>query len=347
MNENGFHNKITWFSGVFSILVVWVHAVNWELFLGPEGVNTAVYRVEKIMSGTIAQIAVPGFFMISGYLFYRNFQWNKLTEKWDSRIKSVLVPFLLWNFLYYLGYVIGSRLPFLEEIVAKEKVPFDLFTAVDAVIYYRYNYVFWYLYQLILLITGAPVIYLALKHRWIGAAALTVSFWFAKEGKVIPYLNLDALFYYCFGAYSALYGTSLTEGEQTRKKTILGAAAIIIGSIAFYIPCLAGVEATVVYRTLVPAGVWLLIDLKKIPEPPRWMEYSFFLYATHFAVVRFVNKTAARIFENLWLPALMIYLLMPAAAVGVCCLIAAVLRQFLPGLWILLTGGRKGRRSPC
>ena len=33
-NESWFRNKITWFSFLFSILVVWVHSANGELFLG-------------------------------------------------------------------------------------------------------------------------------------------------------------------------------------------------------------------------------------------------------------------------------------------------------------------------
>ena len=33
-NEQQFRNKIRWFTFLFSILVVWVHSVNAELFLG-------------------------------------------------------------------------------------------------------------------------------------------------------------------------------------------------------------------------------------------------------------------------------------------------------------------------
>ena len=77
-------------------------------------------------------------------------------RKWSSRIRSVLVPYIVWNSLYYFGYVIGSRLPYISDVIGKGKIPFGLLETVDAILNYTYNYVFWYLYQLILLILLAP-----------------------------------------------------------------------------------------------------------------------------------------------------------------------------------------------
>ena len=139
MKDRWFHNKITWFSFVFSLLVIWVHSYNAELYLGKSPEMEIVYRLEHRIGDGLGQIAVPGFFMISGYLFYRDFTWSRLGEKWNRRIRSVLLPYILWNFLYYMGYVIGSRLPWMTDVVGKGVIPFDLFTAVDAVINYTYN----------------------------------------------------------------------------------------------------------------------------------------------------------------------------------------------------------------
>ena len=158
-NESWFRNKITWFSFLFSILVVWVHSANGELFLGQSPYLGRVVGFQRFLGNTVGQIAVPGFFLMSGYLFYRNFIWERLGEKWTSRIRSLLVPFLVWNTIYYLGYVIGSRLPGVSDIMGKGEIPFGWYAAVDAVLHYTYNYVFWYLYQLILLTVLAPALF--------------------------------------------------------------------------------------------------------------------------------------------------------------------------------------------
>jgi len=339
-NESWFRNKITWFSFLFSILVVWVHSVNGELFLGQSPHLGAVAAFQRFFGNTIAQIAVPGFFMMSGYLFYRNFGWEKLGAKWESRIRSLLVPFLLWNTIYYMGYVIGSRLPVVTDIMGKGKVPFEWYEAVDAILHYTYNYVFWYLYQLILLTILAPVLYGVLKHACLGAAAITALFYFVQRGTVVPYLNLDALLYYSFGGFGGIYGRDVAEGQWSAKRGFTG-AGIWMAAVAFLVsPWPAGLAGRVWYRVLTPIGLWLLVDEGKLPKAKAWMQYNFFLYAVHFAMVRLVNKTAARILGGYWLVPVVLFLAMPAVMVLFSSTTGSWMKRKMPLVWTLLNGGR-------
>ena len=150
MREKWFREHIWWMSFILSLLVVWVHSENAELFLGEMGRESLVYRLESFFAQTLGQMAVPGFFMISAYLFYRNFQFSKTVSKWKSRCKSLLLPYVLWNTLYYLGYVVVTRLSFAKNVIGKEPVAFDLKELLLAAVYYKYNPVFWYLFQLLL-----------------------------------------------------------------------------------------------------------------------------------------------------------------------------------------------------
>ena len=88
MEESQFRKKIHWFNFCFSLLVIWVHSANAELYLGRGQEAYFVYQIEDFFSNVIGQIAVPGFFMISAYLFFRNFSWNQLMNKWNSRIRE-------------------------------------------------------------------------------------------------------------------------------------------------------------------------------------------------------------------------------------------------------------------
>lgn len=338
--ETRFSNKITWFTFVFSVLVVWVHSANGELFLGQSPDLGRVEALERFMGTTIAQIAVPGFFMMSGYLFYRNFGWGNLERKWESRIRSVLVPFLLWNFIYYLGYVIGSRLPVVTDIIGKGKIPLDWYTAVDAVLNYTYNYVFWYLYQLILLILLAPVLYGVLKHRAAGIAVLAVLFYFVQQGLVIPLLNLDALLYYGAAAFWGIHGAEYAEGCWTWKKGLAGAAAAVSAIVILNVPWPGGIGGKVWYRVMMPQGLWLMVNPDWLPGTKGWMKYNFFLYATHFALVRLINKTAARFLSGYWLPPILLFLAMPGIMVWFSSRAGTWMRARLPRLWVLLNGGR-------
>ena len=203
MTELEFRNKVTWFSFALSLLVIWVHSYNAELFLGYQAATGMVYVLEHRIGDWFGQIAVPGFFMISGYRFYRDFDWGKLRGKWQRRIKSLLVPYIVWNFLYYLSYVIASRIPAVGDVVGKGVVEFSLTAVVDAVVAHTYNNVFWYLYQLLWLVLLAPVLYPLLKRVWSGLLLL-LFFWILVQVKPDGFpVNPDAMIYYGSGAMLA------------------------------------------------------------------------------------------------------------------------------------------------
>ncbi len=340
MEDNTFHNKITWFSFVFSLLVIWVHSYNAELYLGRTPQMAVIYRYQHRIGDGIGQIAVPGFFMISGYLFYRGFSWAKLGEKWQRRIRSVLAPYILWNFLYYLGYVIGSRLPWMTHVVGKGVIPFTLFAAVDAIINYTYNYVFWYLFQLILLILLAPALYLLLKHGWSRIGFFLALWWIIASQKTLPLVNADALLYYSASASLALLRRQWVEasppGHVFWGCGMLCAAVISYqaGLRAAFVPCF------VLCRLMAVAGLWTLLPGERLPKARDFMCHNFFLYGVHFAFVRFINKAGARVLPSFAAVSMILYLLMPALVLCIAAMLGRFLRRYAPLLWNLLNGGR-------
>ncbi len=348
MGDQRFRNKITWFSFLFSLLVVWIHACNAELFLGSGEAAVRVNDIERFLADGIGQIAVPGFFMISGYLFFRDFDWSRLEGKWMRRIKSTLVPYILWNFLYYAGYVVASRIPGLSEVVGKGTVRLDIEELVGAVLHFKYNPVFWYLFQLILLIILAPVIYLFIKSIWGRVLLFTVLGLMLIFNIYLPFLNTDALFYYSLAGTLALNSKtrSVCESQEgTRRRAavcilvILAAAAFyILGSAVYWPVCF------VICRTLVAGGLWFLVPAAILPEAGKVVSHHFFLYATHFAFVRLINKGAALLLPEAFHAAaipLILFIVMPLLALAFSTLIYNVLNRLSPRLCLLLNGGRE------
>ena len=133
---------------LLSFIVIYNHALNVELFIGINDHTSTIARLEETIA-SIGQMAVAGFFMVSGYLFFRDFTIKKLPLKWKRRFFSVFIPYVVWNGLYYLGYFIASRLPFWTEIVGKGKIPFSIHELPSILLHYRYNYVFWFVFQLL------------------------------------------------------------------------------------------------------------------------------------------------------------------------------------------------------
>ena len=345
MEERKFYNKIIWFTFFFSVLVIWVHSYNAVLFLGNTRAAMKVSQLERFLGDQVAQFAVPGFFLISSYLFFRNFTMDRLWIKWNSRIRSVLVPYIVWNLLYYLGYVIGSRLPVVSGIIGKGTIPFRITVAAEAVLHYTYNYVFWYLNQLIVLIILAPVIYLLIRKMLPGVLLLTGTLAAIYWGLSLPFVNLDALFYYSFGAFAAVLGRRYAEQPWSRKRFWAGlffvAAGLFIkdldlpGSIKGEIAA-----TTVICRLFIPVGLWFLVPDRFMGETKDWMRQNFFLYAVHFAMVRMINKTGALLLPAFPALPLGLFVLMPVLCVIFSYWTGLFLRRYLPVLWNLVNGGR-------
>lgn len=345
MEEKYFRNKVIWFTFLYSILVIWVHSYNAVLFLGKTGVAYRVDMLERFWGDTVAQIAVPGFFLISSYLFFRGFTMEKLWIKWNSRIRSILVPYIMWNFLYYLGYIIGSRIPFISRVIGKGRILFNFQEAAQAVLHYSYNYVFWYLNQLILLVLLAPMIYTVVRKKAAGRLLLAGILVAIYMGGALPFLNLDALFYYTFGAYAAIHGKDIVESAFSRKHLAAGAVLFLAACLAKNIDIPGNVKgeiaaSTVCFRLLMPVSLWLMVPGRYLKEANDWMKQNFFLYATHFSVVRLINKTGALLLPSIPAVTIGLYIIMPVFCILFSCTTSFFLRKYLPPVWCLFNGGR-------
>ncbi len=344
MTELGFHNKVTWFSFVLSILVIWIHSYNAELFLGYQAATGTVYVLEHDVGDWFGQIAVPGFFIISGYQFYRDFDWGKLKGKWERRVKSLLVPYIVWNFLYYISYAAASRIPAVADVVGKGRVEISLTALVDAVVRHTYNNVFWYLYQLLWLVALAPVFYLMFRRIASGCLLLALCWILVWRNQTGFFVNPDALIYYGSGAMLALHWKEPVEAEENRKRFLGGcvclAAAAAVYAVGLWKAC---IPAFVLCRLCAVAGLWLVLPGKNLPAARDFMKYNFFLYAVHFAIVRLINKGAAMVLSGktgAWYIPFGLFLVMPFLVLVVSTLSGRLLRRYLPGLWSLLSGGR-------
>lgn len=344
MEDDRFRRKIGWFRVCCCIMVIWIHAGNAELFLGKLHEGHPLMLLEYKIIPAVIRISIPCFLMMSGYQFFRGFTMEKLSGKWRRRVKTLLIPYLVWNLLYYFGYLIANQAEFLRDIVNKPDIRLSLEQMAEAAVFYRYNPVFWFMYQLILLVALAPLLYLFLKRVWSGCMFLAAVFFIIHGENTLPLLNLDALFYYSSAGFLALHWQNAVEGQWTRRRAALGAVLLILGMLAgvpYYARSFP--PAIVAYYTQAVFGLWLMADERRLGKQRPWMEYTFFIYAFHFIPVRFLNKILA---DWLWgseLAAGALYLGMPALATAVCCLSARILKH-LPLIWTMLNGGREAAK---
>ena len=59
MEEKQFHNQVYWITFLFSLLVVWVHSFNAELYLGAMQAAAGVKRLEWILGEGRSLVRLP------------------------------------------------------------------------------------------------------------------------------------------------------------------------------------------------------------------------------------------------------------------------------------------------
>ena len=341
MEERKFRAKITWFNFICCVLVIWNHSGNAELFFPGIAADDPLMHFEYRIVPEIIRVNIPCFIMLSGYLFYRDFSWDKLMGKWKRRVRSLLIPYLLWNTLYYAGYLLTSHVDGLQGIVNKPGLSLTFEGAFNAIVRFAFNPVFWFMYQLLILVALAPVLYFFLQRVWSGIIFLAVLLYALFMGVALPELNLDALIYYSAAAFIAVHLKESAEAPWSRRRVLFGivllAAGIFVGRryyTEYFVP------GIVLYQLAASISVWLMVNEERLGRIRPFMTCTFFIYAFHFIPVRFVNKAAAILFPGQKAVAVLLFFFMPVIAVSVCFQAARFLRRFLPKVCMVLNGGR-------
>ncbi len=363
-----FKSRINIFSFIMTVLVIWIHAVNAELMAlsaseAGKVFGSACFYIQKILGSGLGQIAVPGFFSMSGYLFFRNAGKNEqisfFTAKWKKRIRSLIMPFLIWNFIYYLIYIIAGRALLNASV------------AISSIILNQYNPVFWYLRELIILTFLTPIIYLLTRKKNAGFIMLSVCFAAAVFYDLIPVhiINEDALFYYMTGAFLALHFRTYIEFEKntdakecSEQEKIMKRAALA-GAILFIIfECIyvlgeghlrlvltGAVGGRTAGYVLVFALICCTENLKDKNKTKRktengripvFMGFNFLIYAVHYLEIRFFRMLFAQIGINRTFTESAGFIMMPLICITAAVICGSIMKRYTPGPYRVLTGGR-------
>lgn len=110
-----FSRKVTIVSFILSVFVLYIHAKNLAYYDFGDAHGTLIYVLNQIMSETFGRVAVPFFFLQSGYWMFRydifETKSDILKRKLKKKVVSLGVPYLIWNTLGLLFFIIMTRLP--------------------------------------------------------------------------------------------------------------------------------------------------------------------------------------------------------------------------------------------
>lgn len=237
MGEECFFSALPTYTFLLSILVIFVHSTHFapaDLEAVPRTAFFSTSFLEKMeffFSSFLGEAAVPGFFFLSGLLFFHKLYSSAVWfRKLRSRLFSYLLPYLLWNSGMTGLYLAFGRASFRPESI------------LEGIFLYRYNPVFWYFYQLILLTYAFPFmalfVLLLQREKNVRKPLLSLLYFFFPCLFLllvyfridIPFLNEDAGFYYTFGG---AVGVLLTSRREIRKHLALFGGTLLLCAFSY------------------------------------------------------------------------------------------------------------------
>lgn len=335
------------------------------------------YWTFDFIAGVIAKVCVPMFFVISGFLFFyrRDFTLSVYKQKMKSRMRTLLIPFFLWNSIAIL-FEAMMLLPVFTSIAPKNsqvEMHFSLMrifhtfftdyynegifvktaelTSSDATLTpFPIDVSLWYVRDLLLMVLISPAIHWMVKKAGKWFVILTGILWYtclAKyhvEGGWSTQL-VTALFFFSWGAYFSINKLNFVTIMMKYRYVLLPYILIAIGDVAtkggpwnFLIHHL-GIVLGIIAFVSVGAS---FIASGKAKVYPTLAKSSFFIFACHAIFMGLFGKCLFYLLgvpDNPW-AMLMFYLIVPLLTTGICLSIYLLLRKFTPKFILYLSAGR-------
>lgn len=332
-------NKLRFFSSFLILLVVYLHGY----YLEGEQYPATNYFM-NFLCGGICGVANYMFFLISGFLFFNNVtKLNDICIKIKKRTKTLLVPYVIWNLIFVLWFVLLSLIPALSErfvngsIVTSLKNS-SLLEALNLIFIEPASYQLWFLRDLMVLVVASPLIWLLLKYfRWILPVVLIIGSAF------LPKLGFVAMF--ALGGYLATSNVNIEDLTAKVNKWLPLFAFIYLGTALLYPFHFGYLKA--IYALTFLFGIitlWCLYDRLRM-ENVKWYQpflgYSFFIYCFHIPFFNIIKKINILVLGDSQWSVLFLFFVNPIIAVLLIIMIAKLVQRFWPKGYHVLTGFRK------
>lgn len=323
------------------------------------GFNSPLFRrIYLLFSENFARLAVPLFFLFSGWLFFREgeaFDRGLCLKKLRRRLTTLLLPYLLWNLITLLLTGLGEQLfssltsgrhtPLVEQspvawIQSLWITPESTYSPACAPL--------WYVRDLMVTLCFAwPIACLLRRLKGWLPLLLGLLWVFIPYRYTLWYgASLPAFFFFTLGSWCALCGHDFVEFALRRWRYALVLYLAALVPILYY--CSKGGLLYPIYNLGILCGMTLVvafaargIERGRLHPTPDDAGRSFFLYAAHILPITLLTKAAASLLHpTSMVEFILIYFACPAIVIVALLLLYRLLHRYLPTLCRILTGGR-------
>lgn len=338
-DKNTFWKKVTVVSLLSAIMILTMHTIN----------NVAdKYTHSPITVSILTYIhwvthnAVKIFWMLSALLFYRNYSKVNMVAKYKSRAKSLIVPYFSWNVISMCLFSIIGVVPLLaNQLNTLEPFTFTLNNVALGLFHHKYNMIFWFIFELIILVGLSPVIYLCLKNKIVGLICIGLFYIFSPYIFVSDTIirgGMSWIFYLIaayFGIHWFKYSTSRTTSSISYL-CILGVIVLNFLQIRFHDIRLLSDVLTLLSCIFIWIGSNAFLTIFR-----NWMiGISMFIFAIHFNIDMIVSKLVIKLIPDFAESLSISFLVAWSLTLLLSIAIALLCKKYFGKLYVVLNGGR-------
>lgn len=309
-----------------TFLVVGIHA---SYRISPIVGHDSLYAILPRYVNVLCDMAVPTFFSISAYLFFLRFQMSDYIKKLRGRVKSLLIPYIIFSALGF--FLINGKLLLKGE---SPKVH-NAMDVLSSLLWADFNPPIWYLLTLFSFVIVTPLLYFVLKGKQakIFVFVLSIISYTINICFDIPYSNL--LFWLPViipFSYLGINRKNIFNETFIKNRAIRYLALFLTILLPIFFVCAnehSGSYYT--YRMLAPFLVLLCSDVFDF-KPFGWAKYTFMVYLSHSLILVLLEHFQVYSLESGFIKWSIVFLL--------CLLISGGVKKFLPKLYGVLNGGR-------
>lgn len=201
---------------ILTLMVIYIHSFS----LVPAEEGTLLYYIKVYFSFVLPRLAVPMFFVYSGYFFFKGKECGCQTwlGKLRIRLRTLFLPFILWSVIgtvffmcldksqRHIGILeIVNQTFWMNSYTPSSYLPQWIGYEIPKVT--ALNMPLWYVRDLLLLMFVSPLLYAILRRKHLGIfalASLLVVFLFFNTDR-LPYFGIDCLLFFMFGAFLSYF----------------------------------------------------------------------------------------------------------------------------------------------
>jgi len=367
--------KIKVLSFVAIMMVLYIHAV----FSEAKGLPIASYVQGVLSFSGLSFVANPLFYCISGFLFFVGV--TKVSDcypKIKKRARTLLVPYIIWNIIFVLWYLVLGIIPGVSKFVNSDMTS-GLFAngplhTIYALFIAPAGFQLWYVRDLIIYVLLSPFFYICLKKfKWV----LPVLLFFAGTLGLLylpSTIKIWGSFFFVFGGYIALHSSLDDIHDKISPRTTYICLTIYLLNAIIRPLNLIPLEGTDMFIEICGLiAIWRLYDV--FAENPLTFNqntlttnlnpltsealnpltfnlntltsnlatlgsYSFFIYLFHEPAFNIIKKIGLKILGVHEWSLILLYLICPFIMAAFAIGIAVCLQKIMPKLYSILVGGR-------